>query len=117
MGFFYETGYIRFEDRNGTKSPATGRAESNREKYSNLVVAWAIEDNPDLSSFSRIASTASSEYCAESFDTLAHHWDYKQFLDMERYVDFRTDQMEWADKGDKQDNAQKEAIAKARGGR
>jgi hypothetical protein len=36
---------------------------------------------------------------------------------MERYVDFRSDQLKWADEGDKEDNRQNEIKAKARGGR
>ncbi|CAH9012569.1 conserved hypothetical protein [Vibrio phage 424E50-1] len=51
----------------------------------------------------RLYSITSSEFCSVDADTVLYSWDYEQYIQLERYVDFCEDRKKWADKGEEQD--------------
>ncbi len=113
MGFFYETGYVRLEDKNGNKRPDTngdGGGKSSREKYEAAVIDFALEQDPEIAIYSRLFSLTSSEFCSVDVDTALYHWDYAQFAALEKYIEFCEDRRKWADKGEEQDKKSKSML-------
>ncbi len=115
MGFFYETGYVRFEDRNADKTPESSKEPSRksyREQGEQHVIKYALETYDDLAVWARLYSITSSEFCSADVDTVLYSWDYMQFVALEKYVDFCEDRRKWSDKGGERDRKIQEVSGK-----
>ncbi|AGH32172.1 hypothetical protein VPHG_00105 [Vibrio phage 11895-B1] len=112
MGFFYETGYVRLQDRSSRTVPDKNNGKpklSKREQRDRVVVEKAIECDESLITISRFLAITGSEYCSVDANTLMYDWNYKQFLVVEKYVDFQEDRRYWSDKGADEDRKLEES--------